>query len=84
VDEVNVGYRILKDRKIWQSPKSKDPRGVLTPFIQFISNLTQRVCTIYAGTSISMSVVDTIQSDIGKPLLSVSVKKIPNLNYRRC
>lgn len=75
VDEVNVGYRILKDRKIWQSPKNKDPRGVLTPFIQFISNLTHGACTIYAGTS--MSVADTIQSDIGKPLLTMSVKGFP-------
>jgi len=79
VDEVNVGYRVLKDRKIWQSPRSKDPRGVLTPFIQYISNHPHGATTIYAGTSISMSVLDTIQSDIGKDLYTVFVKEFPIL-----
>eukprot|EP01124_Arcella_intermedia_P022961 TRINITY_DN3540_c0_g1_i10.p1 TRINITY_DN3540_c0_g1~~TRINITY_DN3540_c0_g1_i10.p1 ORF type:complete len:714 (-),score=101.30 TRINITY_DN3540_c0_g1_i10:2188-4329(-) len=79
LDEINVGYQVLREKGIWKSPRSKSNRGVLTPFIQYISTRSYGACTIYAGTSLSMSISDTIQSDIGKPTHTKIVKDFPHL-----
>ena len=65
-----------------EESKYRKNRGVLTPFIQYITNLTHGACTIYAGTSISVSTGDTIQSDIGKIGLTTVETELPFLDMK--
>jgi len=63
VDEAGLAQQFLFDR--FKSPKSKDPRGLLTVMVRCLMPI--HASTIYAATNRSLGMGETLQSDIGKP-----------------
>jgi hypothetical protein len=63
VDEANLPHEFLMGK--FSSPKTKQPRGLLTPMVRIINRFD--FATIYAATNRSLVQGDTLQSDIGKP-----------------
>jgi hypothetical protein len=81
IDEVNVGYNILRGK--FRNNRNNHPRGALSPFISFLANLPYKPSILYAGTALSMTLSDTIQSDIGKVSDVSIIMDFPFLDVRQ-
>jgi hypothetical protein len=62
VDEASLAHEFLMGK--FSSPRTKKPRGLLTPLKRIISRFD--FSTIYAGTNRSLMQGETLGSDIGK------------------
>ena len=77
-DEVQRGYDILKDTKLWTSTSnSKEYRGIACPVIR---ELTGRRPLVVAGTALSLLSIKSCKSDIGKPTETKTIDDFPSVS----
>jgi len=75
IDEANVGYNLFHGR--WESPNTHMKRGLLSPLLWILKRFGWS-SVLVAGTGVSLSRGETVQSDLGKPEQTWLVTDFPD------
>ena len=79
-DEVQYGYDILKDTKLWTSTSNpKEYRGIAYPVVRELSTVKRPL--VIAGTALSLLSIKSCKSDIGKSTDTETIDEFPSVSF---